>query len=334
MQTQEEIDSVVHRRYTLAVVLPVVIALMTACAETPKTVSKATPEPPANDQATDIPEPPAPAAVPASAPRVPTAQDRTEAQALAKKAIEPLNTGDEASARRDLQRALDLDPENKLAGSLLRQITDDPVEMLGAQYFTHRVQRDESLSMLAERYLNNIYLFYALARYNGIKVPKQLSAGHEIRIPGKRPVAAVVVPTQAPKPKPPIARPNTPAPQTDAAPHEAAAVSPGESAYQQGLKWAKSDKDKAYDMFVQAVHADPQHQQARGQADRLRGELIQQHTRLATAAFRRDQDMPAAIRHWDRVLQLDPNDDSAKANRAKAARLYDKIRSGNYPATN
>src|SRR5690242_16410393 len=77
MQTPEEIDRVVHRLYALAVVLPAMIALMTTCAETPKAVSKTAPEPSASDQATHVPEPPAPAAVPASAPRVLTAQDRT-----------------------------------------------------------------------------------------------------------------------------------------------------------------------------------------------------------------------------------------------------------------
>ena len=102
-------------------------------------------------------------------------------------------------------------------------------------------------------------------------------------------------------------------------------MSPGESAYQQGLKLIKSDRDKAYDRFVQAVRLDGQHQQARAQADKLRSELIQHHTRLATTALRRDQDARSAIRHWDRVLQLDPDNASAKANREQAVVLAKKI---------
>ena len=51
-----------------------------------------------------------------------------QAEALARSAFAHLEAGNEDPARQDLQRALALDPTNKHAQSLDRQMTADPAE--------------------------------------------------------------------------------------------------------------------------------------------------------------------------------------------------------------
>jgi tetratricopeptide (TPR) repeat protein len=310
------------------------IALLAACAQTPdvKVDAKAQAKP-VEEQEVREPEPePKPEPKPR---RRPTAQEQGEAQKLAMRAVEPLNAGDEATARRDLERALSLDPENKLASSLMRQITEDPATLFGSQHFMHRVERDESLSMIAGRFLGDIYLFYGLARYNDIRVPRQVHVGQTIKVPGKPLARATPDPGPRPGAKPPPpskkgeARPPPPPPPEPARPEPPVAVSPGQKAYERGLQLLRNgdqDRDGAYGAFVEAVRLDPQHREARAQAEKTRQDLIQQHTRIATTALRRDQDPKTAIRHWDRVLQLDPNNASAKAQREQAVLLFDKIK--------
>ena len=251
------------------------------------------------------------------------------------RAIDLLNDGEEPAARRELERALALDSENKLAASLMRQITEDPIAAYGSQSFTYRVQPNESLSAIARKFLGDIYLFYGLARYNDIRVPKQLHVGQVIKVPGKGPPAAAAA-TDAPsrrgadraqsasrgkEPSIALAKPQTVIP----APDVVEPVSPGARAYQEGLQLLKSgNKEGAYGAFNQAVRADPQHAEARAHAEQLRQELVQNYHRLATTAFHR-QDMATAIKHWNRVLELDPNHGAAKVQRERAIELSKRI---------
>jgi hypothetical protein len=78
-------------------------------------------------------------------------------------------------------------PANRLAQSLLKQIQTDPQTLLGREHFNYRVEPGESLSRIAGRFLKDVHLFYALARYNDIKVPRQLQGGQMIKVPGKQP---------------------------------------------------------------------------------------------------------------------------------------------------
>ena len=67
--------------------------------------------------------------------------------------------------------------QNRLALSLSRQMTVDPVTTLGRESFAYTVRPGDTLAVLAQRQLGDAYLFYLLARYNDIKVPKLTNAG-------------------------------------------------------------------------------------------------------------------------------------------------------------
>jgi len=201
-------------------------------------------------------------------------------------AIELLEAGNEDQASIELQRVLQTEPGHKLAQNLLRQIKDDPVAMLGRESFSYRVQPGESLSKIAGRFLNDVHQFYVLARYNDIKVPRQLAGGQLIRVPGKAPPPAPApVPVPAPATAPVVAAPPKPAPSPPAA--------------------SEPSTDAAQ------------------QAQRQR-EAITRHTRAARAAFAK-QDLNGAIRAWDSVLELDPNNRTAQLERQKAIDLKEKL---------
>ena len=312
--------------------LAFVVAILAACAQPPEVkVDRAPPAPPdAAPVYAEPSEPPPPAPPPPS--RAPTAQERAEAQKLALRAVDPLNAGDEATARRDLERALSLDPENKLAASLMRQITEDPAAIFGSQYFTHRLQRDESLSMLAGRFLGDIYLFYGLARYNDIRVPRQVHVGQTIRVPGKAPPQQQAKQKPLPPPSPPTQQAKVKETQPPVAPPEpsrpepVAVVSPGQKSYERGLQLAKSgDRDNAYEAFREALRLDPQHREARAQLDKSRQDVIQFHRREATAALQR-RNLDPAMMHTKRVLDVDPNNTWAKPFLQHLNELAEKLK--------
>ncbi len=200
--------------------------LLVSCADGP--LGPKPPPPPAE------PTPPAPTpgepppsdrAAPATAPAAPSGPP-VDPQQTVRSAIAHLQDGDEAEAEAELKRVLQVDPNNRLAASLLRQITEDPVALLGRESFAYRVQPGESLSIIARNHLKDAYLFYALARYNNIKVPRQLAGGQMIRVPGKAPAATAspAPPAASPAPAPP---PPAPAPAPTApAPAPAPAVPP------------------------------------------------------------------------------------------------------------
>jgi tetratricopeptide (TPR) repeat protein len=293
---------------SLSVVL-ISAALLAACA----TSSKAPPPSPEPTHAPASPSQPAsqapvgPAgAVPTPAtPSAPSAADRAQAQDLALHAANLLDEGREGEARAELNKALSLDHDNVLAASLMTQITADPAETLGLKSFRYTVQPGDTLSKIAEAFLKDQYKFYILARYNNIAAPRSLRLGQVIRVPGIEP------PLQA-----------APSAATDKGDN----VGSGKSAqverlYQDGQQAVRDgDKDKAYDFFMQAVRLEPKDPRARTVAEQLKPELIAQHDRKAREAFRR-QDLKTSIKEWDKVLELDPNNETARLERQRAEEL-------------
>ena len=228
------------------------------------------------------PTPPV-AEVPAGPPTVTAVQ---AAQRMVATAIELLEAGNEDQATAELQRALQSDPGNKLAPHLLRQISADPVGLLGRESFVYRVAAGESLSRIAQRFLGDVHLFYALARYNDLKVPKQLAGGQLIRIPGKAPAPTAAAPAPAPAATP------TPAPAP---------------------------------VVVQTPSVVPVYvPSAADKAEAEKAAAITRATRAARSAFAR-QDLTTAIKNWDTVLELDPNNSTARLERQKALDLKERL---------
>lgn len=100
------------------------------------------------------------------------------------KAIALLQTGDAVGARKILADVLNDQPSDAVAQSLVKQIDTDPVTLLGVQNFTYMTKDGDSFSLLAQRYLGDPILFYALARYNDVATPGALAKGTALRIPG------------------------------------------------------------------------------------------------------------------------------------------------------
>jgi tetratricopeptide (TPR) repeat protein len=217
--------------------------------------------------------------------------------------VDLLEQGQEEQAVAELQRALRQDPNHRLANSLMRQIREDPQTLYGRESFDYRVQSGESLSLVAQRFLGEIYQFYGLARYNGIKVPRQVVGGQQIKVPGKAPPPGAT--TAAPA-APPAVPPAVP-PAAPAAPAQPPVAQP----------------PAAQPPAAQPVQPDPA--AAAERAERARTDAIARHTRTARAAFAK-QDLDGAIAAWDRVLELDPNNGTAKLERQRAVDLKERLK--------
>ena len=107
-------------------------------------------------------------------------------------ATNALHQGRTRDAKIILEYVLNQKPDNHLASKLLKQINTNPVALLGEKYFIHQIKSGESLSKLAKQYLNDQYLFFALARYNNIANPGRIKVGDKIKIPGDEPSMAEI----------------------------------------------------------------------------------------------------------------------------------------------
>lgn len=134
----------------------------------------------------------------------PTRESRAQAAKYAIDAMELLQSGEEAAAKSLLERTLQIDPTNEIARKLLAQIKADPQQELGSAFFRYSIRPEDSLSKLAQRFLNDRYRFYILARYNDLRVPDRLEVGQVIKIPGKEPppLPPVVQPPKTPEKAP------------------------------------------------------------------------------------------------------------------------------------
>ena len=295
-------------RWAATVVAAAVIA---GCASEP-------PPPPA-------PKPVAPAPVAAPEPvappepALPPAQAKAQAQKLAIEAVDLLQNGDEAKARGVLEKATALDPSNDLARKLLDQIKADAQTELGATFFRYTVQKDDSLSKIAQAYMGDRFKFYILAKYNDIANPNRLAAGQVIKVPGRAPPPSARAPAAAPAPAPQAAEP-APAAEAEAAPAKAPS-----SAMQQGIAQQKSGNlEGAYASFSEAARNEPGNKDAVLNRDSVRVALLRKYDREAQQAYQR-QNLDLAIKKWDQILELDPNNQKAKLERERAVELKKKM---------
>jgi tetratricopeptide (TPR) repeat protein len=247
-------------------------------------------------------------------PPTPAMQQQAHRMALAAAGL--LESGQEEHARAELQRALATDPNNRLAQNLMRQMTVDPVTTLGRESFAYTVRPNETLSIIAGRFLGDIHAFHLLARYNGIAVPRQVAEGQTLRIPGKVPPPAAFN-TAAPAMAVPM-------PGAAATPPVAAELTEGERALR-AAEAAERDGDleRAYAEYRRAASLDQP--AAEGKAEHTRRQLVHRHALSARTAFAR-QDLDGAIRAWDRVLNVDPANDTARLERQRALALKEKVK--------
>jgi tetratricopeptide (TPR) repeat protein len=294
-----------------------IAALVAGCAA-PPTAPAAAPAAPA-------PAEPAPPPAPAP-PELSPAQAKAQAQKLALEAVDKLQNGDEAAARQLLTQAQALDASNDIARKMTEQINADAQKELGAQFFRYTVQRDDSLSKLAQQYLGDRFRFYILAKYNDMANPSRLAAGQVIKIPGKQQAASPVAapakpaapaeaaePAPAPAPAPAVAEPAPPP------------LTPVATLLQKGRQLeASGDLQGAYGAFSEAVALAPGNRDAVLQRDAAKAALIRSYDREATQAFQR-QNLDLAIAKWDDLLKLDPSNQKAKLERQRALDLKKQL---------
>jgi tetratricopeptide (TPR) repeat protein len=232
-----------------------------------------------------------------------------------------LESGLEEQAKTELQRALAADPGNKLAVNLMRQITADPIGTLGRESFNYTVRPNDTMSSIAGRFLNDIYSFYILARYNGITVPRQVSGGQILRIPGKAPPpSAVREPPRVETPLSPPPPPAVAAPPPLAPPEP----TPGERAMRSADAAERGGNfERAYDEYRRAATLDQPGADAK--ANQMRKQLVFNYSMSARTAFAK-QDLDGSIRWWERVLAVDPTNDTAKLERQRALTLKEKVK--------
>ena len=180
-------------------------------------------------------------------------------------AINLLYKGDAAGARRALQRVLGRRGNDATATSLLRQIDTPAVTLLGAANFAYVTRPGDSLSALAERFLGDPTLFYALAKYNAIAVPGVVAPGQTIRIPGHEKIVVPHVEREAaPAPSAPVtAKPPEAQPAPSANPRRA--VQLRAAALEQMNRGAI---DRAVFLLQQASRLDPGNTLIRRDLDR------------------------------------------------------------------
>ena len=200
------------------------------------------------------------------------------------------------------------------------QIKADPQKELGTAFFRYTVQRDDSLSKIAQQYLGDRYKFHILAKYNDIANPSKLAAGQVIKVPGRAP------PPGTPKPAAPAPAPEpTDEAAKAASPESATPRSASMQLMQQGADAVKSGNlEGAYDAYREAALRDPGNRDAVLQRDATRGQLARRYEREAAQAFQR-QNLDEAINKWDRVLALEPGNQKARLELERAIDLRKKL---------
>ncbi|MGH6623302.1 MAG: LysM peptidoglycan-binding domain-containing protein [Burkholderiaceae bacterium] len=236
----------------------------------------------------EVTPPPVEKAPEGPAPGSPAA--RAHAQQLLKQAAESLNSGTEDRAREEIAQALALDPTSKTGLCLQKGMNADPVTTLGRDSTPYIVRSGDTLGLIAQRALGDNCEFYLLARYNQIAVPRQLNAGQVLKIPGK-----VALTSQD---KPAAATAAT----ADVKPASTAPTAPAAGGSTSNFTEGRSQMRTA---------------EVRAQVERY------QHD--AQAAFRR-QDLASAIKNWDKVLELEPTNELARARRQEALDLQRRLK--------
>jgi tetratricopeptide (TPR) repeat protein len=270
------------------------------------------------------------------APKVTTSKAPASAQSAPAPAVEvepvvPLKTivsrqlqnGHYATGKEQLQRYLQVHPNDRAARDLWRQLTIDPDRQLGTRSRMHVVKSGESYSSLAARYLGDADRFLVLARYNHASDPSDLRVGQRVRIPLDAPHASAGRKADSET----AATPS----KTTSAPTSSASSTPGNEGKAAQLQrqsvalFEQGRRTQAVDRLGKALDIDPHLKSSGSQADSVRKQLLSDYHQRAIVLYR-DQKLSQAIHLWDKILTIDPHYEPAIIYRARAQELQDRLK--------
>jgi hypothetical protein len=115
----------------------------------------------------------------------PLPRDNKTARQYVQEGYRLLLVGKAREARQALQAALRQAPHHKLATRLLQDIEADPAAVFGSESQSYRIQPNDTMSGLAQRFLGDPLKFYLLAKYNSLSNPSRIVTGQLIKIPAQ-----------------------------------------------------------------------------------------------------------------------------------------------------
>jgi tetratricopeptide (TPR) repeat protein len=240
-----------------------------------------------------------------------------------------LQTGHYDEGEKELRHYLQSHPNDRRAQSLLRQLTVDPVQMLGPPARTHMVKVGESYSTVAAHYLGDANLFLVLARYNNATNPSLLRSGTTLRLPAsQKPTSGVAnietSPTPAAVKTETAVRSSGPSRSSDSSRAESPAQKARRLESQSVTLYQQGNKDRALDLLDQALTLDPKLTPSGSVSAGMRKELVANYHQRAIVLYR-DQHLDQAIALWNRVLAMDPSYEPAAVYRARALELKQRL---------
>lgn len=218
-----------------------------------------------------------------------------------------LERGEPKHARAELALYLEAQPASQVARDLLRQIDLPPHEYFPADYREVTLPSGVSLSSLSKRYLGSVFKFHALAKYNGIRRPGDLTAGHDIKIPLTAAAMEAFAADDA------VVEPERADGKTLLAPVE------------DPLESAEEDASEIETEAVEEVKSNTAAAPEEPAVSVLTKAQIDKLHRTALGAYRA-QNLDKAITLWDEVLEADSSHESARLYRAQAVELKQKLR--------
>lgn len=266
-----------------------------------------------------------PASTPAAAPApsAPATSDTSPRLSLSTIVNRDLQNGHYQEGEKALRRYLQEHPGDRAAQFYLRQLTQDPKQLLGAASTLHVVQPGESYSTLASKYLGDQNLFLALARYNGSTNPSLIRVGSTLHLPVNQNDAAAAAPVAPAQPSSATAA--SAAPAIPAAP---VATNPGQRAQQlesQSIAlYRQGHRDQALTLFDQALALNPQLKSSDPDFAALSRSWVANSHQQAMV-FYLDQHLDQAIALWNRILVVDPGYEPAVVYRTRALELRQRL---------
>jgi tetratricopeptide (TPR) repeat protein len=213
-----------------------------------------------------------------------------------------LQVGRYEDGEKSLKHYLKQHPDDRLAQNLMRQLTVDPQQALGAPSRNYTVQSGDSYSTLAARFLGDGTQFLILARYNNATNPSMLRAGQVLHVPA----SAKNAPDKA-------VSHVSPAIQAKRLQDESLAL------------LGQGHRDDAVSRYDQALSLDPTLKPANSDAEGLRTQVLNNYHQRAIVLYR-DQKLDQAIALWDHVLAIDPGYEAATVYRTRALELKHRLK--------